>query len=90
MDTQSLNSQQSADSRLVENYKSALTQGLEREDENEQQISESFDSGDNATLNSGTGEFSFMALNLEVCNRPCLCLRLPQSIDHCCVIIFIF
>ncbi|XP_028582614.2 ADP-ribosylation factor-like protein 13B isoform X2 [Podarcis muralis] len=53
MDTQSLNSQRSNESRLVENYKSALTQRLEHEDENDQQISESLDSGDNATLNSG-------------------------------------
>ncbi|KAL8190746.1 UNVERIFIED_CONTAM: hypothetical protein K2H54_060317 [Gekko kuhli] len=55
METESMNSQQSNDSRLVESYKAALTQRLEREDENDhdQQISESLDSGDNAALNSG-------------------------------------
>lgn len=59
IETESMNSQQSSDARLVESYKAALTQRLEREDENDhdQQISESLDSGDNAALNSGIGEF---------------------------------
>lgn len=60
MDTESMNSQQSNNDRVIENYKAALTQRLEHEDENnhDQQISESLDSGDNAALNSGVGEFS--------------------------------
>nr|XP_056714582.1 ADP-ribosylation factor-like protein 13B isoform X2 [Euleptes europaea] len=53
METESMNSQQSNDCRLVDSYKAAITQRLEHEDENDQQISESLDSGDNATLNSG-------------------------------------
>uniref|UniRef100_A0A6J0V2V3 ADP-ribosylation factor-like protein 13B isoform X1 n=1 Tax=Pogona vitticeps TaxID=103695 RepID=A0A6J0V2V3_9SAUR len=66
MDTQSLNSQRFTDGSLVENYKSALTQELEHEDENEQQISESFDSGDNVTLNSGTESSKKKAKKLKL------------------------
>ncbi|KAJ7320392.1 hypothetical protein JRQ81_019903 [Phrynocephalus forsythii] len=66
MDTQSLKSQHSTDCRLVENYKSASTQGLEHEDENEQQISESFDSGDNVTLNSETESSKKKAKKLKL------------------------
>ncbi|XP_054829593.1 ADP-ribosylation factor-like protein 13B isoform X2 [Eublepharis macularius] len=52
-ETQSTISQQSNDCRLLESYKAALTQRLEHEDENDQQIFESLDSGDNAALNTG-------------------------------------
>ncbi|XP_066478288.1 ADP-ribosylation factor-like protein 13B isoform X2 [Tiliqua scincoides] len=53
LEKQSLNSQQSNDSTLLENYRCSLTQRLEREEENVQPVSESLDSGDNAALNSG-------------------------------------
>uniref|UniRef100_A0A8D2L842 ADP ribosylation factor like GTPase 13B n=1 Tax=Varanus komodoensis TaxID=61221 RepID=A0A8D2L842_VARKO len=66
MDAQSLNSQQSNDCKLVESYKSALTQQLEHEDENGQQISESLDSGDNATLNLGTENTKKKAKKLKL------------------------
>lgn len=65
IDVQSLNSEQSNEQRLIENYKSALTQQMEHEDENDQHISESLDSGDNATLNPGTGRL------IRICKCCC-------------------
>ncbi|KAH0624951.1 hypothetical protein JD844_032902 [Phrynosoma platyrhinos] len=66
MDTQSLISQQSDDCRLVEKYKSALTQRLEHDDENDQQVSESLDSGDNVTLNPGADNSKKKAKKLKL------------------------
>ncbi|XP_039201794.1 ADP-ribosylation factor-like protein 13B isoform X1 [Crotalus tigris] len=66
IDVQSLNSEQSNEQRLIENYKSALTQQMEHEDENDQHISESLDSGDNATLNPGTENSKKKAKKLKL------------------------
>uniref|UniRef100_A0A670YCG6 Uncharacterized protein n=1 Tax=Pseudonaja textilis TaxID=8673 RepID=A0A670YCG6_PSETE len=66
IDVQSLNSEQSNEQRLIENYKSVLTQQVEHEDENDQQISESLDSGDNATLNPGTENSKKKAKKLKL------------------------
>ncbi|XP_008105949.1 ADP-ribosylation factor-like protein 13B isoform X2 [Anolis carolinensis] len=66
MDTQSLISQQSNDYRLVEKYKCALSQQLDHEDENDQQVSESLDSGDNAILNPGTENSKKKAKKLKL------------------------
>ncbi|XP_053162732.1 ADP-ribosylation factor-like protein 13B isoform X3 [Hemicordylus capensis] len=66
MDTQSLNSQQSSDCRLLESYKSELTERLEHEDENDRPVSESRDSGDNAALNSGVENSKKKAKKLKL------------------------